>query len=138
MTLMVARSTIGLGLMAAQLLMSGSHAGTRHGMCRLNALAAAQATVGGKAKISGNAATYSQHYVSLQWLASTSPNIAGYNVYRGPSGGPYVKITNSPTPGITYTDSAVQSGQTYCYVATTVDTSKNESAYSNQACATVP
>jgi len=135
---MLARTTLGLGLMLAQLTVGGHVIpGARVRIARA-ALAAAQATVGGKAKISGNAATYSQHYVSLQWLASTSPNIAGYNVYRGPSGGPYVKITNSPTPGITYTDSAVQSGQTYCYVATTVDTSKNESTYSNQACATVP
>jgi len=101
-------------------------------------LAAAQATVSGKAKISSNAATFTKHYVALQWTPSGSTNLVGYNIYRGPSGGPYVKITNSPTPGPAYTDSAVQSGQKYCHVATAVNSGSNESAYSSQACGTVP
>jgi len=38
----------------------------------------------------------------------------------------------------TYTDSTVQAGVTYFYVVTAVDSSGNESVYSNQASATVP
>ena len=98
----------------------------------------AQATVSGKAKMSGTVAVFAAHYVSLQWQASPSTGVAGYNVYRGPSGGLYVKITNSPTTGLTYTDFAVQAGLTYCYVATAVSSSNTESAYSSQACGTVP
>jgi fibronectin type 3 domain-containing protein len=37
-----------------------------------------------------------------------------------------------------YVDLAVQAGQTYFYVATSVDSSNVESAFSNQVSATVP
>lgn len=91
------------------------------------------ASMGGPCVV-GNA-----HTVSLTWTASTSSNVAGYNVYRGTvTGGPYGKQNTSLVAGTTYTDSTVQSGQTYYYVATAVDTSGNESAYSNQAQAVVP
>jgi hypothetical protein len=79
------------------------------------------------------------HFVLLNWTASTSSNIAGYNVYRGSvSGGPYTKISSSlVVAGTSYTDSSVLAGQTYYYVCTTVDTNNNESAYSNEAMAAV-
>ena len=79
------------------------------------------------------------HSVSLNWTASTSSNVTGYNVYRGPqSSGPYAKLTSSPVAAIAFTDLAVQAGQTYYYVATAVDNANNESAYSGQAQAVVP
>jgi fibronectin type 3 domain-containing protein len=37
-----------------------------------------------------------------------------------------------------YTDSAVQNGQTYYYVVTAVDSAGVESAYSNQTQASIP
>jgi hypothetical protein len=79
------------------------------------------------------------HYVLLNWTASTSTDTAGYNVYRGSaSGGPYTKITASVVvAGTSFTDGTVGAGQTYYYVCTTVDTNNNESAYSNEATATV-
>ena len=78
------------------------------------------------------------HAVDLAWTASIS-TVAGYNVYRGTvSGGPYTKLNSSLVAGIAYTDTAVQGGQTYYYVTTAVDSSGNESAYSNQAQAVVP
>jgi hypothetical protein len=80
-----------------------------------------------------------QHSASLNWAASTSTNIVGYNLYRGTaSGGPYTRINTSLVAGTGYTDSTVSSGQTYYYVSTAVDSSNNESAYSNSAVATVP
>jgi hypothetical protein len=80
------------------------------------------------------------HYVSLTWSASTSSNVAGYNVYRGTnSGGPYsTKVNSSSVTGTAYTDTAVLAGQTYYYVCTTVDTGNNESSYSSPASASVP
>jgi hypothetical protein len=79
------------------------------------------------------------HLVSLNWTASASANIAGYNVYRGTtSGGPYTKVSGALSPTTSYGDSTVTAGQTYYYVATAVDTSNNESSYSAQAQATVP
>jgi fibronectin type 3 domain-containing protein len=68
----------------------------------------------------------------LTWGASTSSNVAGYNVYRATSAtGPYTKLNTSIVAGTSFTDGSSQPGQTYFYVATSVDTSGNESAYSN-------
>ena len=77
--------------------------------------------------------------VSLSWNASTSPNLTGYNIYRSTtSGGPYSKLNSSAVPSTAYNDAAVQSGLTYYYVSTAVNTSGEESIYSNQATAVVP
>jgi hypothetical protein len=79
------------------------------------------------------------HRVTLSWNVSTSPNISGYNVYRGTaSGGPYTKLTGSLVSGTAFTDNNVSAGLTYYYVATAVDSSSNESIHSNQATATIP
>jgi hypothetical protein len=79
-----------------------------------------------------------QHSVALAWNASTS-TVAGYNVYRSTvSGGPYTKINPSLVVVLSYTDLTVQSGTTYFYVTTAVDSSGNESIYSNEASASIP
>jgi hypothetical protein len=70
------------------------------------------------------------HMASLTWTASTSPNVT-YNVYRGTSPGSYTKLNSTSIGTTNYTDSTVQAGQTYYYVATAVDVSGNESAYSS-------
>ena len=76
--------------------------------------------------------------VLLSWNAD-SGSLNGYNTYRSTvSGGPYTKLTSSPQAPSSYTDLAVQSGNTYYYVVTAVSTSNVESGYSNQAAATVP
>lgn len=79
------------------------------------------------------------HLVDISWTASTSV-VVGYNIYRGTvNSGPYpVKLNASPVPGITFTDTNVQSSQTYYYVVTAVDSNGVESVYSNQASATIP
>jgi hypothetical protein len=76
--------------------------------------------------------------VLLSWNAD-SGSLNGYNTYRSTvSGGPYTKLTSSPQAPSSYTDLAVQSGNTYYYVVTAVSTSNVESGYSDQAVATVP
>lgn len=91
------------------------------------------------AALGGQCVTSSTHTVSLTWSASTSSGVNGYNVYRSTtSNGSYAKINSSLVSGTSYTDSSVQSGQTYYYVTTAVNTSSVESAYSNQATAVVP
>ncbi|HLM98084.1 MAG TPA: hypothetical protein VK335_02310 [Bryobacteraceae bacterium] len=71
------------------------------------------------------------HSVSLSWTASTSPNVAGYNVYRGTTAaGPYTKVNSTVVAGTTYTDATAQPSQTYYYVLTAVDSSNNESPFS--------
>jgi len=88
--------------------------------------------------LSGTGAQSSSHAVALSWQASTSV-VSGYNVYRSTtSGSGYVKINSSLLGGLAYTDSNVQSATTYYYVTTAVDSSGNESTYSNQASAVIP
>jgi len=71
------------------------------------------------------------HSVFLSWSASTSPNIIGYNIYRGTaSSGPYAQINSSLNASTTYTDNSVVDGQTYYYVTTAVNSNNQESAYS--------
>ena len=87
---------------------------------------------------SGTGAAAVSHSATLTWTASTSPAI-GYNVYRSTvSGGPYTKVTASVTSGVTYSDTSVQSGQTYYYVVTAVNSSLVESVFSSQVSATIP
>jgi ASPM-SPD-2-Hydin domain-containing protein/centrosomal CEP192-like protein len=88
--------------------------------------------------VTGTGMPAPQHSVSLSWTASTS-SVVGYNVYRGTqSGGPYDAITSAPDANKAYTDSTVVAGSTYYYVVTAVDSSGNESVYSNQAQAVIP
>jgi len=84
--------------------------------------------------------TYNTHSATLSWTASTSLNIAGYHIYRSTtSGGPYTLVNpQNLISGTTYTDTSVQAGATYFYVATSVDSSGNESVYSNETSGTIP
>ena len=89
--------------------------------------------------LSGTGAQQVSHTVGVAWTASTS-SVIGYNVYRGTvSGGPYTTmLTASPVAATQFTDTGVQSGQTYYYVVTAVNSSDIESAYSGQATASIP
>ena len=78
------------------------------------------------------------HSVSLTWMPSSSSGISCYNVYRGTTtGGPYSLLKNGVS-STSYTDSNVQSGSTYYYVTTALNTSGMESAYSGEASAVIP
>jgi fibronectin type 3 domain-containing protein len=87
----------------------------------------------------GGTCVVTSHSAALNWTASSSSNIAGYNIYRSTtSGGSYTKLNTSPVVPTSYTDSTVQAGVTYYYVATAVNTDSIESAYSNQVQAVIP
>jgi hypothetical protein len=88
--------------------------------------------------LAGSGTQATQHSVSLSWNASTS-QVAGYNIYRGTSsGGPYTKLNSSLISGLSMADNNVQSGATYFYVATAVDSNDVESGHSNLATAVIP
>lgn len=72
---------------------------------------------------------------NLSWNANTEPDLAGYKVYIGTASGSY----GSPTPvGIvtSYTASGLSDG-TYFFAVTAVDTSGNESGFSNEVSKTL-
>ena len=87
------------------------------------------------ATLTGTGTSAPVHTVTLSWNASTSPNISGYNIYRAvykSSCGSYSKINGSTLdPATTYTDNSVTDGTNYCYATTTVNSSNEESGYSN-------
>jgi hypothetical protein len=77
--------------------------------------------------------------VSLLWNPSASNGVIGYNVYRGlVSGGPYNLITPGMVTATAYVDGAVNSGETYFYVVTSLASGGAESSYSSEAAAAVP
>jgi hypothetical protein len=89
--------------------------------------------------LTGNGTPPPQHTVNLSWTASTSQNVTGYNIYRGvKSGGPYSKINSVLIASTVYSDTTVVDGLTYYYVTTAVNSSNQESAYSNQTQAVIP
>jgi len=88
--------------------------------------------------LSGSGVQTIAHSTTLTWDPSVSA-VVGYNVYRGTaSGGPYTALNSSLVSSTTDTDTAVQSGQTYFYVITAVDSNNVESAYSDEISATIP
>lgn len=73
--------------------------------------------------------------VQLSWKRNSEPDLAGYNVYRGTnSGSGYQKINPSLllSPKHKYTDKKVETGKTYYYVVTAVNSSRIESGFSNE------
>jgi hypothetical protein len=87
--------------------------------------------------LAGNGAQASAHSVALNWDPSTA-DVVGYFVYRGLGDGTYTKINPAPDVNTQYTDSNLQSGQTYTYVVTAVDADNVESDYSDPVIVTVP
>lgn len=81
------------------------------------------------------------YQVNLTWTAPTnSPDpVAGYNVYRAPSGSSSYQLLNtSVETAAAYTDTTVQNGTTYNYYVESVDASGNQSGPSNTYSASIP
>jgi len=78
------------------------------------------------------------HVVDLNWQASTSQGIAGYNVDRSADGATWKKINVSLAASTLYTDSTVSNGSTYYYAVTTQDINGNESGKSTSVKAAIP
>jgi fibronectin type 3 domain-containing protein len=77
----------------------------------------------------------------LTWNApsNSSDPVAGYNVYRLPSGGTSYQLLNSSAITTTsYLDTTVTNGQTYDYIVESVDASGVTSTPSNMASANIP
>jgi fibronectin type 3 domain-containing protein len=89
--------------------------------------------------LAGTGVQQTQHTVAVTWIASSSNNVMGYNIYRGTaSGGPYSILDSAPVVNEAYNDSAVQSGQSYFYVVRAVDNTGLESVNSAEVLAIIP
>ena len=78
------------------------------------------------------------HVVNLNWQASTSKNVAGYNMYRSPDGSTWQKVNVSLIASTIYSDSTVSNGSTYYYAATAEDINGQESTMSTSLKVTTP
>ncbi len=82
-----------------------------------------------------------QHGILVSWTASTSTNVAGYNVYQAIySAGVWAKVNTSLVTGTSYLEpsASLTTGTEYEYAATAVDSTGNESSYSNIVTVTAP
>jgi hypothetical protein len=85
--------------------------------------------------------TQVQHQVDLSWAApaQSAVPVTGYNIYRqSGSNSSFQLLQTSQIAQTTYTDPTVISGASYIYYVTSVDSSGDESAPSNQASVTIP
>ncbi|MBI4733626.1 MAG: S-layer homology domain-containing protein, partial [Rubrobacteridae bacterium] len=79
----------------------------------------------------------SSNNIALSWNNNSESDLAGYNVYRKlKTGSSFSKLNSSLISNAQYTDSTVQSGQSYTYYVTAVDRSDNESGKSSEISAT--
>jgi hypothetical protein len=69
----------------------------------------------------------SNHVVDLSWKPSSTKDVVGYNVYRGPDGATWKRINASTVASTLYSDSTVANNTTYYYAATAVDLYGHES-----------
>ncbi|HEY2645880.1 MAG TPA: fibronectin type III domain-containing protein [Candidatus Acidoferrales bacterium] len=100
-------------------------------------LFAALSLLAGCQKVRGLFARLDPHSVTIGWTASSSP-VAGYNVYRETQFSGPIKLTPKMVTGTEYIDKNVESGRTYSYFVTSVDSRGLESKPSEKISATVP
>jgi hypothetical protein len=83
------------------------------------------------------AATGGAGRVTLEWRHEGSPDLAGYNVYRGTgAAGPFVKVTPLPIGRVsTWADADLAPLTSYFYRVTAIDSSGNESSPSTASSA---
>lgn len=85
----------------------------------------------------GLVATAGNSAVDLDWADNTDSDLNEYGVYRSETaGGPYTQLTTISSTNSNYTDATAVNDTTYYYVVTALDTSSNESTYSNEITAT--
>jgi hypothetical protein len=91
------------------------------------------------ATVTGTGSPAPVHTVNLSWVASTSPDVVGYNIYRRTgTTGSYTQINTVLNTTTAYTDASVADGQTYYYETTAVNSNKEESLPSTAVEAAIP
>ena len=89
--------------------------------------------------VTGTGVSGTAHSVALTWGPSTSSGIVGYYMYRSTTAGSgFARLVASPLTGLQYTDGSVQSGTTYYYEVTAVNSAGQESPSTPEAVAVIP
>jgi len=84
--------------------------------------------------LTGTGTAAPTYTVNLSWNASISSGVSGYNIYRAvytTSCESFSKINSALNTSTLYADSVVADGTSYCYATTAVNSSNEESGYSN-------
>jgi pectate lyase len=82
----------------------------------------------------GLIASAGQAVITLNWNDNTEDDLAGYYVYRSATfGSGYVKLNTLPLAESIFEDVEAETGTPYYYRVTAIDTSANESDFSNEA-----
>lgn len=81
--------------------------------------------------------TTASHSVKLNWKASSSRGVDGYEVYRSTISGGYYGLL-ARVAGLTYTDQTVRPGDTYFYAVKAINTAGRLSTFSNQVTTPIP
>lgn len=78
--------------------------------------------------------------VRLAWIPGPEADVALYAVHRAVGSGPFERIATTTRVNTVYVDRNVQSGATYRYAVTAIDSARrpNESRRSNEVSVTVP
>lgn len=93
----------------------------------------------GTIAVTGTGVASNIHSVALTWNASSSTKVLGYYLYRSTtSGNGFARLVASPLSGLQYTDGTVQSGRTYYYAVTALDSTGQESIRSVEAVVAIP
>jgi len=92
-----------------------------------------------KIAVAGAGVAFSSNSVGLNWTASSSSGIVGYNVYRATQPGTaFSKLNASVVAGTSYVDTSVVASESYSYHVTAVTSQGEESSPSSPASATIP
>ncbi|MDM7859247.1 endonuclease [Alteromonas sp. ASW11-36] len=79
------------------------------------------------------AAVSNDSTIALGWDSNIEPDLAGYHVYRSTvAGSGYSRINAGIITTTSYTDTNVSPDTTYFYVVSAIDSSNNQSAFSNE------
>jgi hypothetical protein len=70
--------------------------------------------------------------ITLSWQANKEADLSHYNIYRSTTSGTGYDSIAAGITGLTYQDTTVEGGIWYYYLLTAVDTSGNQSSYSNE------
>jgi Abnormal spindle-like microcephaly-assoc'd, ASPM-SPD-2-Hydin len=89
--------------------------------------------------VAGTGVSGATHSVALSWGASSTSGVVGYYLYRSTTAGSgFARLVASPLAALQYTDGSVQSGKTYYYEVTAVNSAGLESASTPEATAVIP